>query len=95
MKDNKELIKSIVEEKGYVLGIYQKGMQNLNRSNLKKVIERMFEDSTDIDVYINRRPHVVEVVRVDREIDFHILTKNEYIGRYGNQRWEEDRFGTR
>lgn len=98
-KTNKELIiegirkynetskKYYPEQENLVLGGYDETIEKLSKKELKEVIEAISGDSTDIDVKLNRKLHVVEISVVGNEIDFNMLTQNEYINRYGNERW--------
>ena len=87
---NRELIEKELQGTGFKIGGFSDDMERLNIANLKKVIDNMTYSSTDIDVRINRKAYVVEVNHVDDEIDFGVITKAEYISRYGNERYEED-----
>lgn len=86
---NRNIVEKQAKKLGLELGCYNKGIEKLNRNNLKKVLDNM-EFENDTDVFINRRLHVVEIDRVDNEIDLNILSKDEYIGRYGDDRWYYD-----
>lgn len=85
---NKELIEKKLRGTEFIIGGFNDKMEQLTPANLKKVIDNMTFGTTDIDVKISRKPFVVEVAHVDNEIDFSILSKEEYIGRYGNERYE-------
>lgn len=89
MKTNKEIIVEELNKCELKLGCFDELINKLNRGNLSKVIEGVrLCDSTDVDVFINRNLHVVEIFVVDEEIDFNVLTKEEYISRYGDERWD-------
>ena len=47
------------------------------------------EEHTDVKVSINRKPYVVEIATVDNEKDFSVLSKAEYINRYGSEFFED------
>lgn len=88
MMTNEQRIKKALKGTEFILGGFNDNMEKLNASNLKKVMNEMTYGSTDVDVFINRKPFVVEISHVDNEIDFGIISKAEYINRYGNERYE-------
>lgn len=88
-KTNKEIVIDKLKGTEFTLGGFNDKMELLNKNNLKKVTDNMGYGSTDVDVFINRKPFVVEIFHVDNEIDFGILSKDEYISRYGNERYED------
>ena len=82
MKTNKEIIVNKIKSEGYTLGIYDNALNKLNKQNLKKVLDNI-RYTSDTKIFINRKPHIVEISEVDSEIDFNILTLVEYESRYG------------
>lgn len=82
MKTNKEIIVSKIKSEGYTLGIYDNILDKLNKQNLKKVLDNI-KYVSDTKVFINRKPYIVEISEVDSEIDFNVITLNEYESRYG------------
>ena len=94
-KTNKELIveriQKLVKETGvnFSLGCWDKNIEKISKKELKKVIDSIYGDSTDVDVYIRKKLYVLQISVVDNEIDFNLLTQEEYISRYGDERWEE------
>ena len=87
---NKAKLEQEANKYGYTIGCYNAKMDLLKPAQLRKVLDEIyFESSTDVDVAINRRKHVVEISFVDNEVDFNVLTKAEYIGRYGDERWAD------
>lgn len=87
---NRERIEKKLEKMEYVIGGYDKDMEKLSQAELKKVLDSIYGDSTDVDVKIRGKLHVVEIAVVDDEMDFNILTQAEYISRYGDERWDEE-----
>lgn len=86
---NKEKIVQKIESINCKLGIYDAELDNLNKANIAKLLEGIECGSdTDVDININRKKYVVEIMYVDSEIDFVVRTKAEYIERYGSSRWE-------
>lgn len=82
MKTNKEIIINKIKSEGYTLGIYDNMLDKLNKQNLKKVLGNI-KYVSDTKVFINRKPYIVEISEVDSEIDFSIITLDEYESRYG------------
>lgn len=87
---HKDRIENKLKEMGYTLGCYDQAMDKLSQIELKKVINNIYGDYTDVDVKIRGKIHVVEISVVDDEIDFTMLTQAEYISRYGDERWDND-----
>lgn len=88
MNNRERLIKTI-SQFGYSLSIYDHAIDKLSSRMINKITNSFMGDSTDIDVTLNRKPCVVEMSVVDNEVDITMLTKEQYINRYGNERWEE------
>ena len=88
---NKLIIEQTANNHGYTIGCYDEKLELLKTAQLRKLLEYVeMGDYTDVDVAINRRKHVVELAFVDGDVDFSVLTKAEYIDRYGDERWAED-----
>lgn len=85
----KERIEAHLANKELTLGCYDKVLEKLPEEELQKVLENA-EYQTDTDVTIKNKPYVVEIDIVDSEVDFSVLTKSEYISRYGDERYEDD-----
>lgn len=83
----KERIQEYLVSKELNLGCYDKTLEKLPESELQKVLENA-PYQADTDVLINKKPHVVEIDIVDDEVDFSVLTKSEYISRYGSERYD-------
>ena len=88
MNNRERLIKTI-SQFGYSLSIYDHTIDKLSSRMINKITNSFMGDSTDIDVTLNRKPCVVEMSVVDNEVDITMLTKEQYINRYGNERWED------
>lgn len=86
---NKERVQKKLEGTEFTLGGFNDKLELLNISNLNKVIDNMLYGSTDVDVSISRKPFVVEISHVDNEVDFSIISKAEYINRYGSERYDD------
>ena len=94
-KTNKELIveriENLVKETGmkFCLGYWDKDIEKVSKKELKKVVDSIYGDSIDVDVCIRKKLYVVEISMCNNEIDFNLLTQEEYISRYGCERLEE------
>ena len=86
---NRKKIEEEIEKEGRTIGGYSDLMEKLNKKELEKVLENAIS-CYDVDVKINRKDYVVQIDGVDDEIDFTIISKSEYINRYGNERYETD-----
>ena len=84
---NKETIQASLQGK-YTIGCYDNDIEMLSKKELKKVLDNIFEDATDIIVQVRSKVYVVELSTVDDEKDFNLLTKAEYISRYGSEKFE-------
>ena len=78
MTQNKTIITEAINKLGYELGCYDSMMDKLSKKELQRVVEDLKYGSTDIEVKIRRKEYVVEVMYVDSEIDFSIMTMDEY-----------------
>ena len=85
-KTNREIIVEKLKSEGYILGCWDKQLDKLNKSNLKKVLDNI-RYTSDTKVFYNRVPYIVEISECDNEIDFNVLTLKEYEYRYG--KWED------
>lgn len=83
----KERIEAYLITKDLTLGCYDKALEKLPESELQKVLENA-PYQADTDVLVKNKPYVVEIDIVDDEVDFSVLTKSEYISRYGEERYE-------
>jgi hypothetical protein len=86
---NKEKLEKEIQKEGMKIGCYSDLMEKLSQKEFKKVFDNIWGYS-DTDVKINRKEYVVQIDNVDDEVDFTIITKSEYINRYGNERYEEN-----
>lgn len=87
---NKEIIEKKVKELDYKLGCYNNMIDKLSKKELKKVIEDLDQERTDVKVKINRKPYVVEITTMDNDKDLSILSVEEYVDRYGDEILEEE-----
>ena len=81
-KTNKEVLANKIAP--LVIGCYDKKMKDLNQTNLKKVLNELEYDlDTRVEVFINRKKHIIEICNVDDEVDFEVLTMSEFRNRNG------------
>ena len=81
-KANREVIADKIAP--LVIGCYDKKMNDLNKTNLKKVLNELEYDlDTRVEVFINRKKHIIEICNVDDEVDFEVLTMSEFNRRNG------------
>lgn len=89
-KTNKDIISKYIAKENYVIGCWDKKMEKLSPQAIKKVLYWALEDDyMDIEVFINRKPYVVEMATVDNEKDFKLTSKRNYIAQYDNEFYEE------
>jgi len=86
---NKEKIQNEAQKHDLTIGCWDDKLESLTQKELKKVLENL-QYQEDTDVSIKRKPHVVEIDIVDNEVDLKILTKEEFINRYGDERYDRD-----
>lgn len=91
-KSNRAILDTEAKLVGLQLECYDKDMDKLSKAELSKVIEALdYGSSTDVDVYVKGKLHVVEVVVMeDNTVDFSMLSQAEYIDRYGDERWWDE-----
>lgn len=80
-------IKEINER--YEIGCYSDGMEKISKSELKKILDVVYLEYTDVDIKIRKKNYVIEIATVDNEKDFILMTREEYISRYGNERYQD------
>lgn len=100
---NKERIQKCIDkinqkekDTTYVIGCWDKKMEKLSNYSLAKVLDKIKHDNDtgDVDLSINRKPYILEYSTVDfyeeekTEIDFGLISKADYISRYGNERYD-------
>lgn len=87
---NKEKIEDKLISLGYELGCYDCLINKVRGKDLINLLSVLDEEATDLDVKINNKEYVIELMTVDNERDLLIITKEEYINRYGSERYEEN-----
>ena len=85
-KTNREIIVEKLKSEGYILGCWDKQLDKLNKSNLKKVLDNI-RYTSDTKIFFNRIPFIVEISECNNEIDCNVLSLKEYEYRYGT--WED------
>lgn len=66
------------------IGCFDPNVESISLREMKRIIPRIEGDDTDIKVSIRKKIHILEVSRVDNEVDFILHTFEEYINRYGS-----------
>ena len=95
-KTNKELIveriEELIKETGvnFCLGCWDKNIEKISKKEINTAVGSIYGDSTDVDIYIRKKLYVLQISVVDDEIDFNLLTQEEYISRHGSERWEDE-----
>ena len=94
MKNKAYLEKIIAKNDLGKLAAYSTKLNELTYDNRRKVLDVLsvigFGESTDVDVFLNRIPYVVEITFIDepeRQIDLQMITRETYINRYGDERY--------
>lgn len=101
-KNNRKLIENRIEKDNAkynvnsYLSSYDKRIDRISTKELDRVIKEIdFQSSGDYDVVIRGNIYVLtcDVVDSDNdnfEIDLSLLSQQEYICRYGDERWDEE-----
>lgn len=84
---NREKIEQVASKDGLIIGCWDNAIESLSQKELKKVLENVLHQC-DTDVQVRRKKYVVEIDIVDNEVDLSMITKDDYIDRYGNDRYE-------
>ena len=80
---NKDQVNNKVKKLGYQLGNYNKDIDKLSKKDINNIINNIEYAPTDIKVKNNN--YIVEVEKWGNEIDLYLISKNEYIQKYGNE----------
>lgn len=100
---NVELLEKAIEklneenkqyEYNFKLGAVTKEIDNLEKSQIYKIIQNITGDYTDVKVYLGKKAYIVEISWVTGtpdgdEVDFNMISLNEYENRYG-RKFEEN-----
>ena len=90
MKTTKTQIEKVTNKLDLTIGCYHSMLESLTQKELNKVLANI-EGQADTDVTIKKKAYVVEIDIVDNEeIDFNVLTKEEFINRYGDERYDRE-----
>lgn len=84
---NKERIQKTIKEDGLTIGCWDPNLELLDDNGLATVLGHICEES-DCEVSINNVRFIVELDIVDGEVDFSLLSLEEYEARYGA--WEDE-----
>lgn len=84
---NEKRIAEAIAKDGFVIGCYDKKIEELKYMALKKVIdEALMNEHTDVNVKIKGKAHIVEISTVGNEKDFSVCTPEEYTEKYGDNK---------
>lgn len=91
---NVELLEKAIEKFNFNLGIVAKEIADLEKSQIYKIIQNITGDDTDVKVYLGKKAYIVEISWVTGtpdgdEVDFNMISLNEYENRYG-RKFEEN-----
>lgn len=89
-RTNKQKISSFLKSSNLSLGIYDDRIDKLSKSNVETIIQNVENAPTDLDIAIDNKVFVLEISEVDSEIDMQLISKEDYISRYGSERWDEE-----
>ena len=82
-KTNREIIVEKLKSEGYILGCWDKQLDKLNKSNIKKVLDNI-SYTDDTKVLYNRMAYVVQIDNsIDLEVDFNMISLETYIFMFG------------
>ena len=80
---NYENLEEKVKSMGMNIGCYQQQLESLPEEAINKVLEQVEYGSCDVQVVLNNQPFVVEVYHVDNEVDFELISAEDYANQYG------------
>lgn len=84
---NEKRIAESIAKDGFVIGCYDKKVEELKYMALMKVIDNaLLNEHTDVDVKIKGKAHIVEISTVGNEKDFAVYTVEEYAEKYGDNK---------
>ena len=84
---NKSIIADAIKKEGFVVGCYDSRIEQLKKSQLKRIIEQaLVLEWTDVIIIVNGVKCVVEISTVDNEKDFNLMTYKEYKNTYGDNK---------
>lgn len=80
---NKELLECELKRLGLELGCYNDKINRINKSEVKKILNNIEEEHTDIKIKFMKKDYVIEIKTVDKEKDLDMLSLEEYNSLYG------------
>lgn len=84
---NRQLLEQEANKHDWTVGCYSPDIDKLNKTNLAKVIKRILWEA-DTKVFINRRPHIVQIDIVEGEVDLIMISLEKYNSM--NDPWDDD-----
>lgn len=82
---NREKLEAKLKEIERTMGGYDKQLEHLSEAELDKVLAQMEYGSCDVQVLWNNEPYVVEIYHVDDEVDFELISEENYARQYGRR----------
>ena len=89
-RNNRKIIEQKLNEMNFEIGCYDATIDKISKVELQKIIDSLHHEWTDVDIKIRGREYVIEICTVDNEKDLNVITKEEYILRYGDERYNEE-----
>lgn len=86
---NKQILAKELKKDEMKIGIFDPKMESIIKKWINVIKDDMTYGSTDIEIRINRKVHIVEVSHVDNEVDFIITTPTAYESKYGRKFGED------
>lgn len=86
---NKETIEYTLENLEYPMqiGCWDEKLKDMSKQSLKDVLNNIKygADSGDMEIRINRKKYILEIMVVDYEVDMYATTPAEYEEKYGRK----------
>lgn len=67
------------------IGTYDSLMEKVNESDMQVILDFVDEGWIDIPVDIDNKKYVVEIETVENEVDFHVISAEDYEKKYGRK----------
>ena len=85
MSRAKEIL-NVLESEGLLLGCYDPAIDKISDSEFSKILNNTSYQN-DTKVIVNGKPFIVQIDRVDNEVDFDVRSLSWYEERFGP--WED------
>lgn len=78
------IIEKALQLNGLTVGCYDPAIENLNKTNFKKIMDNIMSDIVcDTFLFYNRAKYVVEMNICAGEVDFNVISLKDYCKEYG------------